>query len=437
MKLLTNAPKGTKDVLPSDAPRWHYIERRALDLAERYGFFEMRTPVFEHTELFSRAVGDTTDVVQKEMYTFTDKGDRSVTLRPEGTAGVVRAAVENGLLAGQLPVKASYVISCFRYEKPQAGRLREFHQFGVESFGSPSPAADAEVIGLAHRLLKELGVTGVRLNLNSIGCRKCRPEYQRKLREYFSLHEEELCGTCRERLVKNPLRIIDCKNPSCKTLAAGAPKMIDHLCPECQAHFSELRARLDAMGIAYEIDPDIVRGLDYYVRSVFEFVTDTIGAQGTVCGGGRYDGLIEEIGGPALPGVGFAVGLERLLLVMDACGASFPPATPCEVFLAPMGEKASVAAGALVERLRAEGIRADADTMGRSLKAQMRCADKLGARYTCVLGDNEIAAGAARLKEMATGEQTEVPLGEGFTEAVEKILLRRQIAETAAAAAKL
>ncbi len=437
MKLLTNAPKGTKDVLPSDAPRWHYIERRALDLAERYGFFEMRTPVFEHTELFSRAVGDTTDVVQKEMYTFTDKGDRSVTLRPEGTAGVVRAAVENGLLAGQLPVKASYVISCFRYEKPQAGRLREFHQFGVESFGSPSPAADAEVIGLAHRLLKELGVTGVRLNLNSIGCRKCRPEYQRKLREYFSLHEEELCGTCRERLVKNPLRIIDCKNPSCKTLAAGAPKMIDHLCPECQAHFSELRARLDAMGIAYEIDPDIVRGLDYYVRSVFEFVTDTIGAQGTVCGGGRYDGLIEEIGGPALPGVGFAVGLERLLLVMDACGASFPPATPCEVFLAPMGEKASVTAGALVERLRAEGIRADADTMGRSLKAQMRCADKLGARYTCVLGDNEIAAGAARLKEMATGEQTEVPLGEGFTEAVEKILLRRQIAETADAAAKL
>ena len=437
MKLLTTAPKGTKDMLPADAPRWHHVERAALDLAERYGFFEVRTPVFEHTELFSRAVGDTTDVVQKEMYTFTDKGDRSVTLRPEGTAGVVRACAENGLLAGQLPVKASYVISCFRYEKPQAGRLREFHQFGVESLGSPSPAADAEVIALAHRLLLELGVTGIRLYLNSIGCKNCRPAYQQKLRAYFEAHEETLCSTCRERLVKNPLRIIDCKNPACKALAAGAPKMIDHLCPECEAHFAALRERLDAMGIAYEIDPDIVRGLDYYCRTVFEFVTDTIGAQGTVCGGGRYDGLIEEIGGPALPGIGFGLGLERLLLVMDACGAAFPAATPCEVFLAPMGEKASVAAGSLVERLRAEGIRADADTMGRSLKAQMRCADKLGARYTCVLGDDEIAADKARLKEMATGAQTEVPLGEEFVGAVEQILIARQLAETADAAERM
>ena len=437
MKLLTNAPKGTKDMLPADAPRWHYVERKALEIGERYGFFEIRTPVFEHTELFDRAVGDTTDVVQKEMYTFTDKGNRSITLRPEGTAGVMRAAAENGLFGGQLPVKASYVISCFRYEKPQAGRLREFHQFGVESVGSASPAADAEVIALAHRMLEELGVTGVKLYINSIGCKNCRPDYQQSLREYFSAHEEKLCDTCRTRLVKNPLRIIDCKNPECKELAAGAPKMIDHLCPECQAHFDELKARLDAMGIAYEIDPDIVRGLDYYCRTVFEFVTDTIGAQGTVCGGGRYDGLVEQIGGPAVPGIGFGMGLERLLIVMDACHAEFPEATPCEVFIAPMGEKAGIRAGVLAEELRAYGIRAEADTMGRSLKAQMRYADKLGARNTMVLGDDEIAAGVGRLKNMETGEQVDVQLDDTFADKIEEILTSRALDAAAGAASLL
>jgi histidyl-tRNA synthetase len=437
MKLLTTAPKGTKDVLPSDSPRWHYIERTALDIAERYGFFEVRTPVFEHTELFNRAVGDTTDVVQKEMYTFTDKGDRSITLRPEGTSGVVRACAESGILNGQLPVKASYVMSCFRYEKPQAGRLREFHQFGVESLGSPSPAADAEVIALANRVLTELGVGKTKLFLNSIGCKSCRPDYHKKLKEYFGAHESELCETCRGRLETNPLRILDCKNDTCKKLAAGAPKMIDHLCPECEAHFQELRRRLDAMGIRYEIDPDIVRGLDYYCRTVFEFVTDTIGAQGTVCGGGRYDGLVEQIGGPALPGIGFGMGLERLLLVMEASNAPIPPAAPCEVCLIPMGENASVVAGTLVEQLRREGIRADADTMGRSLKAQMRAADKLGARFTVVLGDDELANGAAQIKDMANGEQKPIPLGEGFADAVSALLIAKQLADTADAAANL
>lgn len=437
MKPLTFAPKGTQDALPGDITRWHYVERTALDIAERYGFFEMRTPTFEHTELFNRAVGDTTDVVQKEMYTFNDKKDRSITLRPEGTAGVVRAAIEHSLLGGQLPVKVSYVISCFRYEKPQAGRLREFHQFGVESLGSASPAADAEVIALGNQVLRTLGVDRIKLFVNSIGCRQCRPAYQQKLKTYFSDHTDRLCETCLTRLETNPLRIIDCKSPACKEIAAKAPKMIDHLCPECEDHFAELRERLEAMGIGYEIDPDIVRGLDYYCRTVFEFVTEAIGAQGTVCGGGRYDGLIEELGGPALPGIGFGMGLERLQLVMAASNAAVPEPLRCELFIAPMGKTASVTAGALVQRLRAEGISADCETMGRSLKAQMRYADKLGAIYTMVLGDNELAEGKATVKEMATGATSALPLGDGFAEAFMALSMRRCIGDAADATAKL
>lgn len=425
MKPLTFAPKGTQDALPGDTPRWHYVERTALDIAERYGFFELRTPTFEHTELFCRAVGDTTDVVQKEMYTFNDKKDRSITLRPEGTAGIVRAAIEHSLLGGQLPVKVSYVISCFRYEKPQAGRLREFHQFGVESLGSPSPAADAEVIALGNQVLKTLGVDKIKLFINSIGCRQCRPAYQQKLKAYFSEHTGRLCETCLTRLETNPLRIIDCKSPVCKEIAAKAPKMINHLCPECEDHFAELRERLEAMGIGYEIDPDIVRGLDYYCRTVFEFVTETIGAQGTVCGGGRYDGLIEELGGPALPGIGFGMGLERLQLVMAASSAAVPEPLPCWLFIAPMGKSASVTAGALVQQLRDAGISADCETMGRSLKAQMRYADKLGAVYTMVLGDNELAEGRATIKEMATGTTSALALGDGFAEAFTKLLIQQ------------
>lgn len=437
MKPLTSAPKGTKDVMPSDSHRWHYIERTALDMAERYGFFEMRTPTFEHTTLFKRAVGDTTDVVQKEMYTFDDNGNRSITLRPEGTAGIARAAIENGLLGGQLPVKASYVISCFRYEKPQAGRLREFHQFGVESLGSPSPAADVEAIALADQVLKTLGVKQVKLFINSIGCKNCRPDYQKQLKDYFSARKEQLCETCLTRLETNPLRIIDCKSPECKKIAADAPKMIDHLCPECEEHFAELRERLDAMGIVYEIDPDIVRGLDYYCRTVFEFVTETIGAQGTVCGGGRYDGLLEELGGPSLPGVGFAMGLERIQLVMAASGAEFPPPLACELFVAPMGKVASVVAGAMVAKLRAEGISADCETMGRSIKAQMRYADKLGAVYTMVIGDNELAEGKATIKEMATGTTSEIMLGDSFVSGFTKLSMQRCICNVADAASKL
>ncbi|HWP50330.1 MAG TPA: histidine--tRNA ligase [Clostridia bacterium] len=437
MKPLTSAPKGTQDTLPSDITRWHYVERAALDIAERYGFFEMRTPTFEHTELFNRAVGDTTDVVQKEMYTFNDKKDRSITLRPEGTAGVVRAAIEHNLLGGQLPVKASYVISCFRYEKPQAGRLREFHQFGIESLGSPSPAADAECIALGNQVLETLGVDKIKLFINSIGCKQCRPAYQAKLKAYFSGYTDQLCETCLTRLETNPLRIIDCKSPICKEIAAKAPKMMDHLCSECEDHFAELRERLEAMGIRYEIDPDIVRGLDYYCRTVFEFVTEAIGAQGTVCGGGRYDGLIEELGGPSMPGVGFAMGLERLQLVMAASGAQVPAPLLCELFIAPMGKTASIAAGTLVQKLRAEGVSADCETMSRSLKAQMRYADKLGAIYTMVLGDNELAAGRATVKEMSTGAASEITLGEDFADEFVKLSVQRHISDVADAATKL
>lgn len=429
--------KGTADVLPSESPRWHYIERTVLDIAERYGFFELRTPTFEDTFLFNRAVGDTTDVVQKEMYTFDDKGKRSITLRPEGTAGVVRAAIENNLLSGQLPMKASYVISCFRYEKPQAGRLREFHQFGIESLGSSSPAADAECIALANQVLNTLGVKKIKLYINSIGCKNCRPQYQKELREYFGEHKDKLCETCLTRLETNPLRIIDCKNPPCKEIAAKAPKMIDHLCPECQAHFDELRERLDAMGIEYEIDPDIVRGLDYYCRTVFEFVTETIGAQGTVCGGGRYDGLIEELGGPALSGIGFGMGLERVQLVMDACGAKTPDPLCCELFIATMGKAASIKAGAMVSDLRAEGISADSDTMGRSVKAQMRYADKIGAVYTMVIGDNELENGKAVIKEMANGNTFEISFDDKFVEEFSMISMQRVLNGAADAAAKL
>jgi histidyl-tRNA synthetase len=427
MKLLTNAPKGTQDVLPAASSRWQYVERTALDIAGRYGHLEMRTPTFEHTELFVRSVGDTTDVVQKEMYTFEDKKGRSVTLRPEGTAGILRGAIEGGLLSGQLPVKVSYVLSCFRYEKPQAGRLREFHQFGVESLGSPSPAADAEVIALAAQVLRELGVTKTRLFINSIGCRECRPAYTKQLREYFEGHQEQLCPTCQDRLQTNPLRIIDCKSPICADIASRAPKMLDNLCPDCRAHFDELRSRLDAMGIAYEIDPDIVRGLDYYVRTVFEFVTGAIGAQGTVCGGGRYDGLIESLGGPALPGIGFGMGIERLLLVMDASGAAFPPAPVCDLFVATMGEAASVFAGRLCAQLRDKKLSADFDTMQRSLKAQMRCADRLGARYTLVLGDDELAAGRGAVKNMKTGQTAELVLNDGFGEAFAALLKTQNV----------
>ena len=429
MALLTKAPRGTQDILPAKIAPWQAMERELIATAQRFGFQEIRTPTFEHTELFNRSVGDTTDVVQKEMYTFQDKGDRSITLRPEGTAGAARAVIEHGLLAEALPVKVSYLLSCFRYEKPQAGRLREFHQFGAEMYGSASPAADADLIALASQALENIGIREVFLEINSIGCPHCRPVYLQALREYFGARQDHLCPTCRERLGKNPLRILDCKNPDCAAIAAGAPLVLDHLCGDCREHFDGLKARLDAMGIPYTVNPRIVRGLDYYTRTVFEFVSSGIGAQGTVCGGGRYDGLIQELGGPQTPALGFAMGLERLLLVLEAQGNPPAQGERCDLYVAPMGENASVRAFQLVNLLRAEGYYGETDLMGRSLRAQMKYADKLGCRFSLVLGDNELETGEARLKDMETGESLPIPLGEGFLEEFDRRMAARAYAQ--------
>lgn len=410
MALLTNAVKGTQDVLPQDSYKNRFVEQTLAEIAGNYGFREIRTPVFEHTELFNRSVGDTTDVVQKEMYTFMDKGERSITLRPEGTAGAVRAFLEHGLFNEALPQKVFYLTSCYRYEKPQAGRLREFHQFGVECFGAESPAADAEVIALANEIFGFLGVKGLELQINSIGCPTCRAKYQEALKAYFESKKGDLCATCLSRLDRNPMRILDCKSPVCSGIAKDAPVVLDYLCDDCKDHFEKLKKYLDTMNIAYKINPTIVRGLDYYTKTVFEFVATGIGAQGTVCGGGRYDGLCEELGGNHMPALGFGLGLERLMLVLEAQGIKLPEDQKCNLYVAPAGEAASLYAAGLVNDLRAGGMFALFDVSDRGIKAQMKYANKIGAEYVVVIGDNELESGTAKLKNMESGEEMEVKL---------------------------
>ena len=410
MALEIKSIKGTADVLPSDSYKWQFVERKFLDTAQKYGFGEIRVPTFEDKRLFIRSVGDTTDVVQKEMYTFTDQGGRELALRPEGTAGVNRAVIENGLINGALPVKLSYAISCFRAEKPQAGRMREFHQLGMELFGASSPSADAEVIAFVDEFFRLLGIRNISLEINSIGCKECRKNYHAALKSYFEARKDRLCDTCLERLDKNPLRILDCKNPDCKEVAKDAPVVLDYLCDDCRAHFEGLKKRLDALGVPYTVNPRIVRGLDYYVRTVFEFVSSDLGAQSTVCGGGRYDGLIKSLGGPDQPGIGYAMGVERLLMVMKAQGIEIPAPAPCDLYIGSIGEEASVEALRLCGILRGEGFSAECDIVGRSVKAQMKYADKIGARFSMVLGDNELAEKKATVKNMATGENAEVML---------------------------
>lgn len=423
MALITNAIKGTLDLLPKESYKTQYVENAVREIAENFGFYEMRTPVFEHTELFQRSVGETTDVVQKEMYTFEDKGGRSITLRPEGTAGAARAFLENGLFNEALPQKIYYLTSCYRYEKPQAGRLREFHQFGVEAFGAGSPAQDAEIIALANEVFNYLGVKNLTLEINSIGCPTCRAAYQKALKAYFETYKSELCETCKGRLDRNPMRILDCKSPVCSKIAAGAPKILDFLCDDCRAHFDAVQQYLNAMQIDFTVNPEIVRGLDYYTRTVFEFVSNEIGAQGTVCGGGRYDGLLEELGGKPMPACGFGMGLERLLLLMDAQNTPFPDRKGCDIYFASMGDKANLEAARLALDLRNEGLSAQFDTVGRGLKAQMKYADKLGALYTVVLGDNELETGKAQLKNMKDGTLTEISLDD-FTDTFQSIVIK-------------
>lgn len=410
MALEIRSIKGTQDVLPSDTYKWQFVERLFLDTAKLYGFNEIRIPTFEDKSLFIRSVGDTTDVVQKEMYTFTDLGGRELALRPEGTAGINRAVIESGLINEALPVKLCYDISCFRAEKPQAGRFREFHQLGMELFGSHSPAADAEVIAFVSDFFNTLGLTNISLEINSIGCPNCRKNYHAALKEYFEARKADLCDTCLTRLDKNPLRILDCKSPVCKEIAKDAPIGLDYLCDECREHFEGLKKRLDALGIAYTVNPRIVRGLDYYTKTVFEFVSGDIGAQSTVCGGGRYDGLIKSLGGADQPGIGYAMGIERLLMVLEAQGIQIPKPSPCDLYITSMGENASVFAMKLASDLRNEGFAAESDLIGRSLKAQMKYADKIDAKYSMVIGDDELAAGKAKVKNMSTGETHELDL---------------------------
>ncbi len=402
---MINIPKGTKDVLPNESYKWHYVENIVRDITEKYGFLEIRTPTFEHTELFLRGVGETTDIVNKEMYTFEDKGKRSITLKPEGTAGVARSFVENGLSEMPQPMKMYYITPVFRYERPQAGRLREHHQFGVELYGSDSPYADAEVISIAKALFDSVGITNLELNINSIGCPICRAEYNKALKEYLNDQIENLCPTCKERLDKNPLRILDCKEERCKHITLNAPKVLDYLCDDCKTHHEKVQEILSSIGIEFKVNPNIVRGLDYYTKTVFEFVSMSIGAQGTVCGGGRYNNLVKEVGGKPTPAVGFGMGIERLIMVLESLGLSVGEMEVPTVYVAPLSQNEMMYSYDIVNKLRAKGVSADTDIMGRSLKAQMKYAGKKGYKFVVVLGESEIQEGIAKLKIMATGEE--------------------------------
>ena len=405
---MISIPKGTKDILPSEVYKWQKAEELFRKTAEKYGFTEIRTPVIEHTELFQRGIGDTTDVVQKEMYTFEIAG-RSLSLKPEGTAGVGRSFIENKLYADGLPAKYYYITPCYRYEKMQKGRQREFHQFGIEVFGSDKMSADAEVILLAYDFLTACGIDDVKLHINSIGCPKCRGEYRKALQNFLRPNYDLLCDTCKSRFERNPMRILDCKSPECKKLTVGAPKMLDYLCEDCRNAFEEVKKLLDIYGVPYEVDPGIVRGLDYYTKTAFEFVSEKLGSQSTVCGGGRYDHLIEELGGPATCGVGFGLGIERLLLIREASGIEEKQPSSCDVLVAGLGDAAKEYAMKLTKQMRASGIRVIIDVMERGLKAQFKYADRIGAKYVVVIGDDELAKGVFTLRDMANSAQCEVP----------------------------
>ena len=410
--MLTEAPKGTKDIYGSYMEEWQRVEQVMRELCSDFGIKEIRIPIFEHTELYLRGVGDTTDIVQKEMYTFKDKADRSITLRPEGTAGVARSFIEHGMYNNPQPTRRFYIGPMFRYENTQKGRQRQFHQFGVEMLGSYSPALDAEAISVVAELLKRLGIKDVELRINSLGCNKCRQRYNTALKEYIGSNIDKLCDDCKSRFDKNPLRVLDCKEESCQRIIAEAPVVLDYLDDECKEHFETVKAILDDMGIKYTVDEKIVRGLDYYTRTVFEFVANGIGAQGTVCGGGRYDNLIAECGGQPMGCAGFAVGIERLLLMLEAQNGEFKETNEMDIYIGSIGKEGLVKSQGIAYRMRSEGIRAEGDSVGRSVKAQMKYANKIGAKYSVILGDNEIAEDTANLKNMETGEQEQIKVSE-------------------------
>lgn len=411
--MLSKAPRGTKDITPKDVYKWHYVEKKFREICALYGYEEIRTPIFEHTEVFARSVGDTTDVVQKEMYSFTDRGDRQLSLKPEGTAGVIRSFIENKMYADTQPTKLYYITPCFRYERPQAGRQRQFHQFGIEVLGSDGPSVDAEVISLAVQLFNEMGLKNLSVNINSVGCPTCREEYNRKLKEYLDKKVDVLCETCLERKDKNPMRVIDCKNPHCKENLQDIPFMIDHLCDDCKDHFEKLQTYLKEMDINYVVDKTIVRGLDYYKKTAFEIISNDIGSQSTVCGGGRYDGLVEMLGGPkGISGIGFGLGVERLLLTLENNNIEIENPKSTDIYIATIGDAAKTKSFKLIKDLRSNHISADNDHLDKSLKAQFKYSDKLNAKYTVVIGDDELANDTATLKNMKTSEQTTIKLSE-------------------------
>ncbi|HZK38137.1 MAG TPA: histidine--tRNA ligase [Clostridia bacterium] len=401
-------PKGTEDVLPKEVYKWHYVEDVIRKIAKNFGYEEIRTPIFEHTELFERGVGDTTDVVEKEMYTFTDRGNRSITLKPEGTAPVARAFIEHKLYADTQPVKMFYITPVFRYERPQARRYRQHHQFGIEVFGSPNPSADAEVINLAMTVYKTLGVKDLELRINSVGCSKCRAEYHRILKQYLGDRLDKLCMTCRGRFERNPMRIIDCKSNACQAELVEVPLILDHICDECRDHFEALKKYLEILELEYVVDPRIVRGLDYYTKTAFEIITDEVGKRGTVCGGGRYDRLVEDCGGPGTPGVGFGMGLERTILTLENKGIEIPKPTGLDVFIVTIGDAASYEGFKLLNQFREADLTADIDHLSRSVKAQFKYADRLMAGYTIVIGEEELSKGTVKLKDMINGGEIEV-----------------------------
>ena len=409
---MINIPKGTKDVLPSESYKWHYVESIVKQVAKDFNIKEIRTPTFEHTELFLRGVGDTTDIVNKEMYTFLDKGERSITLKPEGTAGVARAFIENSLFANPQPTKMYYITPVFRYEKPQAGRLREHHQFGIEYYGSSSAIADVEVMLVAKTIFDRLGIQNLVLNINSIGCRECRKKYNEALKVYLKDNLSKMCDTCKDRFEKNPLRILDCKEERCKEITKNAPVVLDYLCDDCKAHHETVCNQLTKLGVEYKVNPHIVRGLDYYTRTVFEFVSNNIGAQGTVCGGGRYNHLVEEVGGKPCPAVGFGMGLERLILTLENLGLNVGEEENPDLYIIAMCDRAKENVLVYAQELRKAGVSTEIDVMDRSFKAQLKYANKINAKYLIVLGDEELDSNAVDVKNMATGESCKVKLDE-------------------------
>jgi histidyl-tRNA synthetase len=412
--MLMTGPRGTHDIMPTEAKNWIWLETAARDICHRYHYGEIRTPIFEHTELFLRGIGETTDVVQKEMYTFNDRGGRSVTLRPENTAAVVRSYLEQKLYAEGQSVKLFYIGPMFRYDRPQAGRLRQFHQFGIEAIGPAGPSVDAEIIMLAVQFFESLGLNDLNLLINSVGCPKCRPQYRLILQEFLRDKRSELCENCQSRFERNPMRILDCKEEKCNRLSLGAPQMVDCLCEECADHFNGLQRFLDTVNIKYTLNPRLVRGLDYYTKTAFEIQYPLLGAQSAICGGGRYDGLIEECGGAATPGIGFAIGLERVLLAMEKQNLLPPTREEVAVWVIPIGQGSMAPAFAYLNSLRQAGLVADMDHGGRSLKAQMKQANRVNARYVAIFGEDEVRAQQVTLKDMINGEQKTLPVEETF-----------------------